>query len=71
MFGGDGSHRTGHLLSCSRRRTRPLARHPGRHDQATGRIPTHHAQAWYTHGFYGSVSHNVKGVYQRYPIVTP
>ncbi|MCM3924259.1 MBL fold metallo-hydrolase [Frankia sp. AiPs1] len=24
------------------------------------------AGAWYTHGFYGSVSHNVKAVYQRY-----
>ncbi|MFN8034287.1 MAG: alkyl sulfatase dimerization domain-containing protein [Mycobacterium sp.] len=23
-------------------------------------------QAWHTHGYYGSVSHNVKGIYQRY-----
>ena len=23
-------------------------------------------QAWHTHGYYGSVSHNVKAVYQRY-----
>jgi alkyl sulfatase BDS1-like metallo-beta-lactamase superfamily hydrolase len=24
------------------------------------------AQAWHTHGYYGSVSHNVKAIYQRY-----
>ena len=23
-------------------------------------------KAWHTHGYYGSVSHNVKAVYQRY-----
>ena len=23
-------------------------------------------QAWHTHGYYGSVSHNVKAIYQRY-----
>ena len=23
-------------------------------------------RAWHTHGYYGSVSHNVKAVYQRY-----
>ena len=22
--------------------------------------------AWHTHGYYGSVSHNVKAIYQRY-----
>lgn len=24
------------------------------------------AAAWHTHGYYGSISHNVKGIYQRY-----
>ncbi|WEX05181.1 alkyl sulfatase dimerization domain-containing protein [Rhodococcus sp. RCBS9] len=29
-------------------------------------LPTALAQAWHTHGYYGSVSHNVKAIYQRY-----
>jgi alkyl sulfatase BDS1-like metallo-beta-lactamase superfamily hydrolase len=29
-------------------------------------IPPALEQAWHTHGYYGSVSHNVKAVYQRY-----
>ena len=29
-------------------------------------MPTALEQAWHTHGYYGSVSHNVKAVYQRY-----
>jgi alkyl sulfatase BDS1-like metallo-beta-lactamase superfamily hydrolase len=29
-------------------------------------MPPALAQAWHTHGYYGSVSHNVKAVYQRY-----
>ncbi len=30
------------------------------------RMPPTLEQAWHTHGYYGSVSHNVKAVYQRY-----
>jgi alkyl sulfatase BDS1-like metallo-beta-lactamase superfamily hydrolase len=30
------------------------------------RMPPALQQAWHTHGYYGSVSHNVKAVYQRY-----
>jgi len=29
-------------------------------------LPPALAQAWHTHGYYGSVSHNVKAIYQRY-----
>ncbi|WBB60977.1 MBL fold metallo-hydrolase [Streptomyces sp. WMMC500] len=29
-------------------------------------MPPSLAAAWHTHGFYGSVSHNVKAIYQRY-----
>ena len=29
-------------------------------------LPPALARAWHLHGFYGSVSHNVKGIYQRY-----
>jgi len=29
-------------------------------------LPPTVAQAWHTHGYYGSVSHNVKAIYQRY-----
>ncbi len=29
-------------------------------------IPPAFEAAWHTHGYYGSVSHNVKAVYQRY-----
>ncbi|GAB2938104.1 alkyl/aryl-sulfatase [Nonomuraea fastidiosa] len=29
-------------------------------------LPPELEQSWHTHGFYGSVSHNVKAVYQRY-----
>ena len=29
-------------------------------------LPPAVARAWHTHGYYGSVSHNVKAVYQRY-----
>ncbi|MDP9869491.1 MULTISPECIES: alkyl/aryl-sulfatase [Streptosporangium] len=29
-------------------------------------IPPALEQAWHTHGYYGSVSHNVKAIYQRY-----
>ncbi|MGW4960814.1 alkyl/aryl-sulfatase [Nonomuraea sp. NPDC004186] len=29
-------------------------------------MPPELEQAWHTHGYYGSVSHNVKAVYQRY-----
>jgi alkyl sulfatase BDS1-like metallo-beta-lactamase superfamily hydrolase len=29
-------------------------------------MPTELDKAWHTHGYYGSVSHNVKAVYQRY-----
>ena len=29
-------------------------------------LPPSLARAWHTQGFYGSVSHNVKGIYQRY-----
>lgn len=31
-------------------------------------LPTALAQAWHTHGYYGSVSHNVKAIYQRYMV---
>ncbi|UBU08911.1 alkyl/aryl-sulfatase [Nonomuraea gerenzanensis] len=30
------------------------------------RLPPALEQAWHTHGYYGSVSHNVKAIYQRY-----
>ncbi|GAA2869653.1 alkyl/aryl-sulfatase [Nonomuraea rubra] len=30
------------------------------------RMPPALEQAWHTHGYYGSVSHNVKAIYQRY-----
>src|SRR5690606_36019758 len=30
------------------------------------RIPPALEQVWHTHGYYGSVSHNVKAIYQRY-----
>ncbi|MEV4399558.1 alkyl sulfatase dimerization domain-containing protein [Nonomuraea sp. NPDC049607] len=30
------------------------------------RVPPALEQVWHTHGYYGSVSHNVKAVYQRY-----
>ncbi|WP_245678006.1 alkyl/aryl-sulfatase [Nocardia acidivorans] len=29
-------------------------------------LPPNIQKAWYTHGYYGSVSHNVKAIYQRY-----
>jgi linear primary-alkylsulfatase len=29
-------------------------------------LPPALEQAWHTHGYYGSVSHNVKAIYQRY-----
>ncbi|WP_405492969.1 alkyl/aryl-sulfatase [Nocardia sp. NBC_00511] len=29
-------------------------------------LPPNIAAAWHTHGYYGSVSHNVKAIYQRY-----
>lgn len=29
-------------------------------------VPPALAREWHTHGYYGSVSHNVKGIYQRY-----
>ncbi|PBC58288.1 alkyl/aryl-sulfatase [Rhodococcus sp. ACPA1] len=29
-------------------------------------LPPKVAQAWHTHGYYGSISHNVKAIYQRY-----
>lgn len=29
-------------------------------------LPPALEQSWHTHGYYGSVSHNVKGIYQRY-----
>ncbi|QLY34380.1 MBL fold metallo-hydrolase [Nocardia huaxiensis] len=29
-------------------------------------VPPAIQQAWFTHGYYGSVSHNVKAIYQRY-----
>ncbi len=29
-------------------------------------MPPNLSQAWHTHGYYGSVNHNVKAVYQRY-----
>ena len=32
----------------------------------TIQLPPALAQAWHTHGYYGSVSHNVKAIYQRY-----
>ncbi|MFD0890825.1 alkyl sulfatase dimerization domain-containing protein, partial [Streptosporangium algeriense] len=32
----------------------------------TMRMPPDLEQAWHTHGYYGSVSHNVKAIYQRY-----
>ncbi|NJP95096.1 MBL fold metallo-hydrolase [Nonomuraea sp. FMUSA5-5] len=32
----------------------------------TMRLPPALEQAWHTHGYYGSVSHNVKAIYQRY-----
>ncbi|MEU1881062.1 alkyl sulfatase dimerization domain-containing protein [Streptosporangium sp. NPDC020072] len=32
----------------------------------TMRMPPALEQAWHTHGYYGSVSHNVKAIYQRY-----
>jgi alkyl sulfatase BDS1-like metallo-beta-lactamase superfamily hydrolase len=32
----------------------------------TLRLPPTLDQAWHTHGYYGSVSHNVKAIYQRY-----
>ncbi|NRQ31508.1 MBL fold metallo-hydrolase [Nonomuraea sp. NN258] len=30
------------------------------------RLPPELEQAWHTHGYYGSVNHNVKAIYQRY-----
>ncbi|MGC2655190.1 MAG: alkyl sulfatase dimerization domain-containing protein [Mycobacterium sp.] len=32
----------------------------------TLRLPSTLEEAWHTHGYYGSVSHNVKAIYQRY-----
>ncbi len=32
----------------------------------TFQLPPALARAWHTHGYYGSVSHNVKAIYQRY-----
>ncbi len=32
----------------------------------TFQMPPALEKAWHTHGYYGSVSHNVKAVYQRY-----
>ncbi|KAB8190648.1 MBL fold metallo-hydrolase [Nonomuraea phyllanthi] len=32
----------------------------------TMQLPPALEQAWHTHGYYGSVSHNVKAIYQRY-----
>jgi alkyl sulfatase BDS1-like metallo-beta-lactamase superfamily hydrolase len=29
-------------------------------------LPPALEQVWHTHGYYGSVSHNVKAIYQRY-----
>jgi alkyl sulfatase BDS1-like metallo-beta-lactamase superfamily hydrolase len=29
-------------------------------------IPPKLAQTWHTHGYYGTISHNVKAIYQRY-----
>ena len=45
---------------CSTRAT-PASRSPRMIE-----LPPALEQAWHTHGYYGSVSHNVKAIYQRY-----
>ncbi|MBO0866555.1 MAG: MBL fold metallo-hydrolase, partial [Mycobacterium sp.] len=40
--------------------------HTGAEIAETLQLPPALADAWHTHGYYGSVSHNVKAVYQRY-----
>jgi alkyl sulfatase BDS1-like metallo-beta-lactamase superfamily hydrolase len=40
--------------------------HTGAEIAETFEVPPTLAQQWHTHGYYGSVSHNVKAVYQRY-----
>ena len=40
--------------------------HTGSEIAETLQMPPALDKAWHTHGYYGSVSHNVKGVYQRY-----
>ena len=45
------------------------ANQPGPHgyrDRRGDRVAAALANAWHTHGYYGSVSHNVKAIYQRY-----
>jgi alkyl sulfatase BDS1-like metallo-beta-lactamase superfamily hydrolase len=40
--------------------------HTGTEIAETLQMPPALDQAWHTHGYYGSVSHNVKAIYQRY-----
>lgn len=40
--------------------------HTGVEIAETFQMPPALEQAWHTHGYYGSVSHNVKAIYQRY-----
>ena len=40
--------------------------HTGAEIAETLQLPPALTQAWHTHGYYGSVSHNVKAIYQRY-----
>lgn len=40
--------------------------HTGVEIAETFQLPPALEQAWHTHGYYGSVSHNVKAIYQRY-----
>jgi alkyl sulfatase BDS1-like metallo-beta-lactamase superfamily hydrolase len=40
--------------------------HTGAEIAETMQMPPALARAWHTHGYYGSVSHNVKAIYQRY-----
>ena len=66
------------IVDLSRRAARPLrlsarsdaaADQPGlrRHEIAELiELPPALEQAWHTHGYYGSVNHNVKAIYQRY-----
>ena len=40
--------------------------HTGTEIAETMQMPPALERAWHTHGYYGSVSHNVKAIYQRY-----
>ena len=52
---------------CTTRRCGSSTRaSPASRSPRTSRCRPPWTQAWHTHGYYGSVSHNVKAVYQRY-----